>query len=153
MGFQARTEGEPGAAPGSGGEPALAFDARIGERFELDSVAAIWSLRSESHWADRLRSARGASQRGSTPAARHPNSLICNVSVSGAGIIAPSESPSVVGQLVDVALGPGSEFVGTIRRVLPSEEMGLAFFGVEFMSCSDVFQEWLHQVIASHRAR
>ncbi len=136
--------------------PVAAFDARIGERFELDSVAAVWTPRVESHWADRLRTARGAgTPTGHLRSASNPraNALVCNISISGAGMLAPAQPACPVGTTVEVSVGPGSHFEAIVRRLLPSEELGLAFYGVEFTGGSDVFQEWLHHVIDTHRAR
>ncbi|MFV0315918.1 MAG: hypothetical protein ACK5O2_03015 [Microthrixaceae bacterium] len=131
----------------------VAYDARIGERFELDSVPARWAPYAQTAWVQRLRTARGEEPSQRPVAQRGDDALVCNVSVSGAGILAPTNARCVVGATVDVTLGPGVEFQATIRRVQPSDELGYAFYGVEYTQSSVGFESWLHSVIEAHRSR
>lgn len=133
------------------------FDARIGERFDVRGVSAHWECHAGSEWTTRLRRARGEPDIGSDhhhaldgPAVT--NAIIENVSVSGAGVLAPADQRSVIDTNVTVTLGPDATFDATICRILPSDEVGWAYFGVEFTTMSDAFRHWLDQVIESHRA-
>lgn len=133
------------------------FDARIGQRFDVHGVSAHWEPHADMEWIARLRRARGESE---APTGDHSasdrlagaNAIIENVSVSGAGILAPADQRSVVDTNVTVTLGPGSAFDAKICRILPSDEVGWAYFGVEFTNVSEVFRHWLDHVIESYRA-
>lgn len=130
------------------------FDARIGQRFDVHGVSARWEPHADSEWVARIRTARGEST--ATTGAHHGtpghNATIENVSVSGAGVRAPADQRSLRETNVTVTLGPGSTFDATIRRILPVDDLGWAYFGVEFTVMSEVFRHWLDHVIESHRA-
>lgn len=133
------------------------LDARIGQRFELHGVSARWEPHADTEWITRLRMARGepgtanACHNGRGGVAGN-NAIIENVSVSGAGILAPADQRSARDTNVTVTLGPGVGFDATIRRVLPADELGWAYFGVEFTTMSEGFRHWLDHVVESHRA-
>ncbi|MCZ7630113.1 MAG: PilZ domain-containing protein [Microthrixaceae bacterium] len=132
------------------------FDARIGQRFDVHGVSARWEPHADTEWVARLRTARGETTGANTGHSAHHavgchNATIENVSVSGAGIVAPADQRSVRNTSVTVTLGPGSTFDATIRRVLPCDDLGWAYFGVEFTTMTDVFRNWLDHVIESHR--
>lgn len=134
----------------------MEFDARIGQRFDVQGVSARWEPHGDSEWITRLRRARGESDpHGVEQASDHlsaANAIVENVSVSGAGLLAPADQRSVVDTSVTVTLGPGCSFDARIRRILPCDEVGWAYFGVEFTTMSEVFRNWLDHVIQSHRA-
>lgn len=133
------------------------FEARIGQRFDVHGVSAHWEPHADTEWIARLRRARGepgttTGDHSATDRSVGTNAIIENVSVSGAGVLAPADQRSVVDTNVTVTLGPGSTFDAKICRILPSDEVGWAYFGVEFTTMSDLFRHWLDHVIESHRA-
>lgn len=157
------------------------FEARIGERFDVHGVDAHWEPHADSEWVRRLARARReasgktaegpGSYDGGVPGApeairRRPevaaprlgdpiafaNARIENISVSGAGVLAPAHPRCAVETLVTVTLAPGVSFEGIIRRVHPSDEVGWAYYGIEFTSLSRSFMAWLDDVIESRRA-
>lgn len=131
----------------------MEFDPRIGERFDVGGIPARWEPHLEADWSQRLRRARGEVAEQSQRRDPWANSVIQNVSVSGAGIVAPAESAAVPDTTVTVELGPGASFEAIIRRVLPADDVGWAYFGVEFTSFSEGFGTWLDQVITTARSR
>lgn len=131
----------------------MEFDPRIGERYDVGGVAAYWEPHLESDWTQRLRRARGEDPSRCCQPTGSTNAVIHNVSVSGAGVVAPAESGAVPDTTVTVRLGPDASFEAVIRRVLPAEEIGRAYFGVEFTSTTPGFGTWLDSVMESSRAR
>lgn len=144
------------------------FDARIGQRFDVQGVDAHWEPHADMEWVRRLARARGEEHEGpglgTGGSAGSVNARIVNVSVSGAGVLAPAHPRSVVDTKVTitlaweaapapgVALAPGTSFEAVIRRIQPSEEIGWAYYGVEYTSMSGPFMQWLDNFIECERA-
>ncbi len=130
------------------------FEARIGERFHVAGTPIHWDPHADSEWVARLRQARGTAS--ATPATGMPasgNAFLENVSVSGAGVRAPAEARCVVHTSVSVSLTRECSFEAVIRRILPADEVGWAYFGVEFTTISPSFARWLDQVIQTQRSK
>jgi hypothetical protein len=86
---------------------------RIGQRYELEGgIPVMW----------------GASRKGSPTLSR-----LVNLSVSGAGIVVPDDSPTTIGDELELTVGETSISV-KVREIRDLESAGTTYYGVQFIT-------------------
>lgn len=114
------------------------FDQRIGRRHAVDPTHVRW--RTDQKRRKKMFAKADGLQTG----------VIVDLSISGAGIRAPSDEEIQVGDSVGIEVG-GHIGAVTIRRITPCEVVGEALYGVEFSNPNAKFARWLHhQLLADH---
>ena len=109
--------------------PQQRFEQRIGRRHPVEPTKIRWRV-------DRKKKVFGKA-----PAPQH--GVLVDLSISGAGIRAPSDDDLTVGASVGIEVG-GHVGAVWIRRISDSDVIGESVYGVEFSNPNAKFARWLH---------
>ena len=75
-----------------------------------------------------------------------PRALLMDLSVTGAGLFGPTYPTVHVDDLMIVGFN-NARAVVSVRRVSPTDDVDLRYYGVEFVSMEPVFQREVYDVI------
>lgn len=73
--------------------------------------------------------------------------------MSGAGLIVPTSGDLALGRAVHVDIPGEWEFVGRVRRTVPTVQPEWTYCGIEYVQVSPGYQIWLNGMLDSRRAR
>jgi len=117
----------------------MSFEKRIGERILVTGVDVGWATS-----LDRSRRLR----RRKVPPTR---ATIRDVSMSGAGVLAPSAPSLSPGHVVQGDADDHGTFVARVKRRTETDEPTRTYYGIEFLELSEEFQDWLNDLLGEAR--